>query len=219
MRGGGAPSKERLLASPNFILTSFWIAIKSSCNILFRNLRKRCILQIQLNNSDKKSVKPSGNSSVLFVEVTTSRLISIAMHNIRNIAIISLCLFLVISCATAKNDCPLVGKWSSSEKATFEQMEKYGNLTEEQRNIFLNIFGKLTIEYTCSTVTSYHKDSLVAREMKYEIIKRVGNLFEIKYHAPELLGRVTSRRITLVGDCYYLPVERFTFTEVFCRVE
>ena len=90
-----------------------------------------------------------------------------------------------------------MGKWASNEKATLEQMEKYGNLTEEQRNIFLSIFGKLTLEYTCSKVTSYYKDSLVAKDMKYEI----------KYHAPELLGRATTRRITLVGDCYYLPLE------------
>jgi hypothetical protein len=141
------------------------------------------------------------------------------MHKIKNIAGISLCLFLIISCATARNDCPLAGKWRSNEKATLEQMEKYGNLTEEQRNIFLNIFGKLTLEYTCSKMTSYYEDSLVAKDMKYEIIKREGNLLEIKYHAPELLGGVTTKRITLVGDCYYLSVGRFTFSEVFCRVE
>jgi|GEM_PF-969179 hypothetical protein len=55
--------------------------------------------------------------------------------------------------------------------------------------------------------------------MKYEITRREGNLLEIKYHAPELLGGVTTRRITLADDCYYLHLERFTFNEVFCRVE
>jgi len=143
----------------------------------------------------------------------------IVIHKIKNTAAISLCSFLIMSCATARNDCTLVGKWASNEKATLEQMEKYGNLTEEQRNIFLNISGKMTLEYTCSKVTSYYKDTLVAKDMKYEIIKSEGNLLEIKYHAPELLGGVTTRRITLLGDCYYLPLERFTFSEVFCRVE
>ena len=141
------------------------------------------------------------------------------MHKIKNIAAISLCLFLIISCATTRNDCPLVGKWRSNEKATLEQMEKYGNLTEEQRNIFLNIFGKLTLQFTCSEVTSYYNDSLVAKDVKYEIIKREGNLLEIKYYAPEILGGTTTKRITLVGDCYYLPLERFTFSEVLCRVK
>ena len=141
------------------------------------------------------------------------------MHKIKNIAAILLCLFLITSCTTAGNNCTLAGKWHSNEKATLEQMEKYGNLTEEQRNIFMNIFGKLTLEYTCSEVTSYYKDSLVEKNMKYEIIKKEGNLLEIKYHAPELLGGVTTKRITLVGDCYFLPLDRFTFSEVFCRVK
>jgi hypothetical protein len=112
-----------------------------------------------------------------------------------------------------------VGKWRSNEKATIEQMEKYGNLTEEQRNIFINIFGKVTLQITCSEVTSYYNDSLVAKDVKYKIIKKEGNLLEIKYYAPEILGGTTIKRITLVGDCYYLPLERFTFSEVFCRVE
>jgi hypothetical protein len=99
-------------------------------------------------------------------------------------------------------------------------MEKYGDVTEKVRSFFLdNFFGKLTLEYTCSKVTSYYKDSLVAKDMKYEIVKREGNLLEIKCHAPELSGGVTTMQITLVGDCYYLPVGRFTFSEVFCRVE
>jgi hypothetical protein len=141
------------------------------------------------------------------------------MHKIVNIVAISLCSFLILSCAAVRNDCPLVGKWRSNEKATLEQMQKYANLTEEQRNIFSNIFGKLTLEYTCSKVTSYYKDSIVAKDMKYKIIKREGSLLEIKYYAPELLGGITTRQITLVGDCYYLPVGRFTFSEVFCRVK
>jgi hypothetical protein len=141
------------------------------------------------------------------------------MKKIKNIVPISLCSFLIISCATARKDCPLVGRWRSNEKATLEQMEKYGNLTEEQRNAFLNFFGKLALEYTCSKVTSYYSDTLVAKNMKYEIIKRQGNLLEIKYYTPELLEGVTTKRITLVDDCYYLPLERFTFSEVFCRVE
>lgn len=140
------------------------------------------------------------------------------MHKIKTIVTIPLCSFLIISCATARRDCPLLGKWRSNEKATLEQMEKYGSLTEEQRNVFLNIFGKLTLEYTCSEVTSYYKDSLLEKNVKYQIIKREGNLLEIKYHASELLGGTTTKRITLVGDCYYLPLERFTFSEVFCRV-
>lgn len=141
------------------------------------------------------------------------------MHKIISTVAISLCLFLTTSCATARNDCPLIGKWRSNERASLEEMEKYGNLTEEQRNIFLNIFGKLTLEYTYSKVTSYYEDNLVAKDMKYEIFKREGNLLEIKYHAPELLGGTNTKRITLVDDCYYLALERFTFNEVFCRVK
>jgi hypothetical protein len=55
--------------------------------------------------------------------------------------------------------------------------------------------------------------------MKYEIIKKEGNLLEIKYHASELLGGTTTMRITLVGDCYYVQLKLFTFSEVFCRVK
>jgi hypothetical protein len=141
------------------------------------------------------------------------------MHKIKNIACISLCLFLLISCATARSKCPLAGKWRSNEKATLDQMQQYGNLTEEQRNAFLNAFGKLTLEYTCSEVTAYYEDRLVVKNMKYEIIKRQGNSLDIKYDSKDLLGRLTANRITLVGDCYYLPLEQFTFNEVFCRVK
>jgi len=141
------------------------------------------------------------------------------MHKVKSILTISFCSFLIISCATARNDCPLVGKWASNEKATIEQMEKYGNLTEEQRNAFLNMFDKMTLEYTCSKVTSYYRDSLVAKDVKYKIMKKEGNLLEIKYYAPESLGGTTTKRITLDGDCYYLPLERFNFSEVFCRVK
>ena len=99
-------------------------------------------------------------------------------------------------------------------------MEKYGDATEKVQSIFLNnFFGKLTLEYTCSEVTSYYQDSLVEKTMKYEIVKKEGNLLEIKYHASELLGGTTTKRITLVGDCYYLPLDRFPFSEVFCRVK
>jgi hypothetical protein len=141
------------------------------------------------------------------------------MDKIKNIACISLCLFLILSCATARNNCPLAGKWRSNEKATLEQMEKYGNLTEKQRNAFLNNFSKLTLEYTCSEVTAYYQDSLVVKNMKYEIIKREANFLDIIYYSSELLGKVTANRIILVGDCYYLPLEQFTFSEVFCRVK
>ena len=141
------------------------------------------------------------------------------MNKVEGIVTISFCLFLIISCATVRKDCPLVGKWQSNEKATLEQMQKYGNLTEEKKNTFLNIFGKLTLEYTCSKVTSYSKDDLVVKAMKYEIVRREGDLLEIRYHAPELLGGTNTKQITLVGDCYYLPLERFTFSEVFCRVK
>ena len=141
------------------------------------------------------------------------------MHKIINITSISLYLFLIVSCATARSNCPLAGKWRSNEKATLEQIEKYGNLTKEQRNAFLNNFSKLTLEYTCSEVTVYYQDSLVVKNMKYEIIKREGNFFDIIYYSNDLIGRVTAERITLFGDCYYLPLEQFTFNEVFCRAK
>jgi len=141
------------------------------------------------------------------------------MHKIINIACISLCLFLIVSCATARSDCPLAGKWRSNGRATLEQIEKYGNLTGEQRNAFLNNFSRLTLEYTCSEVTVYYQDSLVVKNMKYEITKREGNFLSIIYYSSGLLGRATANRITLVGDCYYLPLEQFTFNEVFCRVK
>ncbi|HVP77668.1 MAG TPA: hypothetical protein VMV04_07210 [Thermodesulfobacteriota bacterium] len=130
---------------------------------------------------------------------------NIVMYKIKGAAAISLCLFLIISCATARYDCPLAGKWRSNEKATIEQMEKYGNLREEQRNIFSNIFGKVTLQVTCSEVTIYYDDTLVAKDVKYKIINRDGNLLEIKYYTPEILGGITTKRITLVGDCYPSP--------------
>jgi|OpeIllAssembly_1097287.scaffolds.fasta_scaffold3334254_1 hypothetical protein len=57
--------------------------------------------------------------------------------------------------------------------------------------------------------------------MKYEILKREDNLLEIRYHAPDLYGGITKMqmRIMLDGDCYYVALQRFTFSEVFCKVK
>ena len=82
-----------------------------------------------------------------------------------------------------------------------------------------NLVGKVTLEYTCSTVTSYYLDNLVAKNLKYEILKRDDNLIEIKYYSPPTLNETIVKRITLVNDCYYIPFDRFAFSEVFCRVK
>lgn len=143
------------------------------------------------------------------------------MHKIKIIIFISLCSFLLISCATTRNDCPLLGKWQSNEKATLEEMEKHGGDIPEKLKKMLSdkFFGQLTLEYTCSTMTSYFKDSPTAKDMKYEIIRRESNLLEVRYHAPELLGGITTKRINIIGDCYYVPTAGFTFSEVFCKVK
>jgi len=100
-------------------------------------------------------------------------------------------------------------------------MEKYGGeIPEKVRKILSdNFFGRLTIEYTCSKMTSYYDGSTTAKDMKYEILKREDNLLEIKYHAPDLYGGITTMRIMLDGNCYYVPLQSFTFSEVFCKVK
>ena len=125
--------------------------------------------------------------------------------------LITFCLFIIPSVSLAEEDCPLKGKWHSDEKATIEQMEKYGNVTEKQRKFFSkNFFGKLTIEYSCTEAMSYYEGTVETG--KYEITKRNGNTLEVE-------SSYGKKKITLAGDCYLMSLEPLTFSEVFCKVK
>jgi len=129
----------------------------------------------------------------------------------RKIALIIFCLFCIPSVSFAEDDCPLKGKWYSNEKATLEQMDKYGNLTEKQRKLLSNkFFGKLTIEYSCTEATIYYNDTV--KTEKYKITKRNGNTLEVELSS-------TKEQITLAGDCYLISLEPLTFSEVFCKAK
>ena len=144
------------------------------------------------------------------------------MNRIMKILRILLCSFFLISCASARSDCPLAGKWKSNEKATLEQMARYGGEIPEavRKMLSTNFFGRVAIEYTCSNMTSYYDGNETGKDMKYDILKEEGNLFEIRYHAPDLYGGLTTVPITLDGDCYCVPLNKhFAFSEVFCRVK
>jgi hypothetical protein len=120
--------------------------------------------------------------------------------------------------ACAKDSCILKGRWQSNEKATLEQMEKYGGVTEKQRQLFTNnFFGKLVVEYTCTEVTLHSEGG--ASTGKYKIIRKEGNVLKVRFY-DEVPDDGITRTIILYGDCYQiLPLLNVHFNEVFCRVK
>ena len=129
----------------------------------------------------------------------------------RKIVFITFWLLLLPVVSPGSDDCPLKGKWRSNEKATLEQMEKYGKVTERQRKFFRNnYFGKLIHEYSCTEAVSYYEGT-VQRD-QYTISHRYGNVLEVHFSK----GVV---KITLDNDCYFMPLGQLGFSEVFCRVK
>ncbi len=119
--------------------------------------------------------------------------------------------------ACAKDSCILKGRWQSNEKATLEQMEKYGGVTEKQRQFFTNnFFGKLTVEYTCTEATLHSEGGTSTG--RYKIIRQEGNVLEVQFYA-KVLDDGTTKRIILYDDCYRVPLHNLNFSEVFCRVK
>jgi hypothetical protein len=130
---------------------------------------------------------------------------------------IMLMILLSLCPACAKDDCLLKGRWQPNEKATLEQMEKYGDVTEKQRQFFTNnFFGKLTVEYTCTEATVRSKGG--ASTGRYKIIRQEGNTLEVRFYEKVPDDGIT-RRIILDGDCYHVPLHNLHFSEVFCRVK
>jgi hypothetical protein len=126
-------------------------------------------------------------------------------------------IFLFLWSACAKDDCLLKGRWQSNEKATLEQMEKYGDVTEKQRQFFTNnLFGKLTVEYTCTEATLYSGGT--ASTGKYKVIRREGNVLQVQFY-DNVPDDGFTKRIILDGDCYQVPLHNLHFSEVFCRVK
>lgn len=131
---------------------------------------------------------------------------------------ILLVILLSLCPACAKDSCVLKGRWQSNEKATLEQMEKYGGVTEKQHQLFTNnFFGKLMAEYTCTEITLHSEGGTSTG--KYKIIHQEGNVLEVRFY-DEVPDDGITRTIILCGDCYQvLPLLDVHFNEVFYRVK
>ncbi len=130
---------------------------------------------------------------------------------------ILLVIFLSLLPACAKDSCILKGRWQSNEKATLEQMEKYGGVTEKQRQFFTNnFFCKLMVEYTCTEATLHSEGGTSTG--KYKIIRREGNVLDVRFYDKVFDDGIT-KRIILYDDCYHVPLHNLNFSEVFCRVK
>jgi hypothetical protein len=119
--------------------------------------------------------------------------------------------------ACAKDSCILKGRWQSNEKATLEQMEKYGGVTKKQRQFFTNnFFGKLTVEYACTETTLLSEGG--SSTGKHKIIRQEGNVLDVQFYDKVPDDGIT-KKIILYGDCYQVPLHNLHFSEVFCRVK
>jgi len=97
-------------------------------------------------------------------------------------------------------------------------MEKYGGVTEKQRQLFMNnFFGKLVAEYSCTEVTLHSEGG--ASTGKYKIVRQDGNVLEVQFY-DEVPDDGITKTIILYGDCYQVvPLLNLHFNEVFCRVK
>ena len=155
------------------------------------------------------------DSLCLFAKVSAPRLISVVMGKMKTKILLMVLLSLLPACA--KDSCILKGQWQSNEKATLEQMEKYGGVTEKQRKFFTNnFFGKLMVEYTCTEATLHGEGGTSTG--KYKIIRQVGNVLDVQFYDKVPDDGIT-KRIILYGDCYQVPQHNLHFNEVFCRVK
>lgn len=96
-------------------------------------------------------------------------------------------------------------------------MNATGNVTKKQREFFEgDFFGKLLINSTCTSFTSYMDG--IADTASYEILYQNSNSTKIKYNDP-IEQKPVEATLTIINDCYSIPLAGLNFSEYFCRVK
>ncbi|MDH1263377.1 hypothetical protein [Pseudomonas sp. GD03944] len=117
--------------------------------------------------------------------------------------------------AFADSSCLLEGRWQSNREMTLASMSESGTVPEKYKELFNgDFFGKITIETTCDSFTTYWEDTIDVKA--YETLSQAGNTITVRYVVPEEDIPFTAT-LTVLDDCYSIPLERFNFSEYFCK--
>jgi hypothetical protein len=146
--------------------------------------------------------------------------VDLRYENIMKFHLIILCCVTIFSCGVsfAQDDCILKGKWKSNAIATKKDMEKNNVYTKEGREkIAKELFGRLTVEYTCSDYTTNFDGQTYI--FGYKILKRNGNSLTVLYIDRECEDNNLEQEIILNGDCYSVKFETLGYSEIFCKIK
>lgn len=123
----------------------------------------------------------------------------------------------VSSHVVADSSCLLEGRWKSNKEMTLASMRKSNIVTEKYKELLNgDFFGKMTIDKTCDTLTTYWEDVIDVRP--YETLNQAGNTITIRYAIPEQDTSFTAT-LTIVDGCYSIPLKDFDFSEYFCQTD
>lgn len=126
-------------------------------------------------------------------------------------------MFLLLLSNLYAEDCPLKGKWKSNSELTLKGIKINNTFTQERLEyLSKEFFGKLIVEFTCNSFTTFNGNEKVKTD--YKIIKQEGNFITIEYF-DEALGKSVQDRIEIVGDCYYSSPMTFGIKEAMCKIK
>jgi hypothetical protein len=126
---------------------------------------------------------------------------------------------LLAACLLACSEGPherLRGIWQSDRDATLANVEQCKCVTAEQRTWLEENLGKLTVEYTASTMTARLADWTDAGP--YAVLEEGENWADLRRtDLPE--EEATVHRVWVEGDRMWVRVAHLGFEEVFRRLE
>ena len=127
-------------------------------------------------------------------------------------------LLLLLSHSAQANNCLLCGEWISNEQMTLESMNKSGQVTKKQRELFSkNFFGKLKLIYTQNKVTTFYAGETTVAG--YTLTQNQKSGYTIKFSDDAISSAGQEIWFTNNHFCYYSVIRNLNFNEYFCKNE
>ena len=127
-------------------------------------------------------------------------------------------LLLLLSHSAQANNCLLCGEWISNEQMTLESMNKSGQVTKKQRDLFSkNFFGKLKLIYTQNKVTTFYAGETTVAG--YTLTQNPKSGYTIKLSDDAISSSGQEIWFTNNHQCYYSVIGNLHFNEYFCKTK
>ncbi len=119
-----------------------------------------------------------------------------------------------------KPDRRLLGKWKSDKEATLQIINRFrdnSHMAPDKLAVFADIFGKLVVEYSSSTIRSHYEDHVEV--IGYEVVARDEDSVVLRSY-DALMKKDQLSLIRFAGpDRYRLYAPGMNFPEVFRRTD